>query len=64
MTELRSYSVSDFIHVLPETGSDERMHILDDTCWCRPVLSAHDVSGRRREYHLTHTDGRRTEGNP
>lgn len=48
------YSVSDYIHVLPETGSDERMHVLDDTCWCRPVLAARDVPGRRREYYLTH----------
>lgn len=48
------YSVSDYIHVLPETGSDERMHVLDDTCWCRPVLAARDAPGRRREYYLTH----------
>jgi hypothetical protein len=48
------YSVSDYIHVLPETSSDERMHVLDDTCWCRPVLAAHDVPGRPREYYLTH----------
>lgn len=51
---LRAYSVSDYVHVLPETSSDERMHILDDTCWCRPVLAARDVPGRRREYYLTH----------
>jgi hypothetical protein len=34
--------VSDFYttaaHVLPETSSDERMHILDDTCWCKPII--------------------------
>jgi hypothetical protein len=48
------YSVSDYIHVLPETSSDERMHVLDDTCWCRPVLAARDAPGRRREYYLTH----------
>lgn len=25
-------------HVVPETSSDERMHVLDDTCWCRPII--------------------------
>lgn len=25
-------------HVVPETASDERMHVMDDTCWCHPVI--------------------------
>lgn len=25
-------------HVVPEAWSDERMHILDDTCWCHPII--------------------------
>jgi hypothetical protein len=25
-------------HVLPETASDERMHVLDDRCWCHPII--------------------------
>ena len=27
------------IHDLPVTSSDERMHILDDTCWCSPTVA-------------------------
>jgi hypothetical protein len=26
------------VQILPPTRSDERMHILDETCWCRPIL--------------------------
>jgi hypothetical protein len=55
MTELVApYSVSDYIQILPETNSDERMHILDDTCWCRPALAPHDEPGRPRRYRLIH----------
>lgn len=25
-------------HVLPVVSSDDLMHVLDDTCWCRPVI--------------------------
>jgi hypothetical protein len=25
-------------HVVPETSSDERQHVMDDTCWCRPLI--------------------------
>lgn len=29
----------DVVHDLPETGSWQRQHVLDDeaSCWCRPV---------------------------
>lgn len=25
-------------HVLPVTYSDARQHILDDKCWCHPII--------------------------
>jgi hypothetical protein len=27
------------VHVVPATTSDDRMHIMDDTCWCRPIIN-------------------------
>jgi len=30
---------------LPETRSDERQHILDDMCWCRPVTVPPSAGG-------------------
>lgn len=26
------------VQVLPETSTDERMHVLDETCWCEPEV--------------------------
>jgi hypothetical protein len=31
-------STSSPTHNLPLTSSDERMHVLDETCWCGPVV--------------------------
>jgi hypothetical protein len=25
-------------HVLPATGSEQRQHVLDEFCWCLPVI--------------------------
>jgi hypothetical protein len=35
---IRTYAgVVPVVHVLPETSSDERMHVMDtDHCWCHP----------------------------
>ena len=33
-------------HVLPPTSSDERQHVLDETCWCSPKL-VHKAVGER-----------------
>lgn len=34
------------VQALPETSSDDRMHVLDDDCWCAPhrdgVYLVHD----------------------
>ena len=43
----------DWAQVLPETGSDERAHVLDDTCWCGPVLEQ-QPDGFRFRYLLVH----------
>lgn len=41
--------MSEPVQILPPTRSDERMHILDETCWCHPVLKdgqlRHDSPG-------------------
>ena len=29
------------VNETPETGSDERLHVLDETCWCNPVVELH-----------------------
>lgn len=36
--EGRSRGNIEVVHDMPETASDEQMHVLDDwgTCWCRP----------------------------
>lgn len=34
---------------VPETGSDERAHILDKSCWCHPETIW--VEGTRRNRH-------------
>ena len=39
------------VNETPETGSDERMHVLDETCWCNPVVESY-ARGRR----ITHED--------
>lgn len=26
------------LQVVPETGTDERMHVLDASCWCHPTV--------------------------
>lgn len=26
------------IQDVPETSSEERMHVLDETCWCKPTV--------------------------
>lgn len=42
-------------HVLPETGSDERMHVLSDACWCRPSrLHELDLDTGDRTLRLAH----------
>ncbi len=30
------------VQELPETWSDERMHVLDETCWCQPAKVMED----------------------
>lgn len=52
-----SVNPSEWLQVVPETGSDERMHVLDETCWCRPTLAqipAGSKRFRRFEYQLLH----------
>lgn len=26
------------LHDVPSVGSDERMHVLDSSCWCNPTV--------------------------
>lgn len=26
------------VQVLPEASSEERMHVRDETCWCKPTV--------------------------
>ena len=30
--------MDEMIQDVPETCSDERMHVLDETCWCKPYV--------------------------
>jgi hypothetical protein len=39
-------------HVLPETSSDERMHVLDDTCWCHPIIDTDVWQIQHRRPHI------------
>lgn len=51
---------TDWVQVLPETSSEDRMHILDDTCWCKPTLAQVPDRGRF-SYQLVHrVDERKT----
>lgn len=39
MTDERVYAkVGTRVQVLPETRSDDRQHVLDETCWCNPEI--------------------------
>jgi hypothetical protein len=42
-----------YVQSLPSTASDERQHVLDDSCWCHPTLSQVAI-GTRFDYLLTH----------
>jgi hypothetical protein len=46
------------VHVVPETGSDERMHVLDHigACWCRPLneFIPVEADGGRNQWRITH----------
>lgn len=37
------------VQVVPETSSDERMHVMDSDCWCGPE-SVPGTGGDRRVY--------------
>jgi hypothetical protein len=38
--------MDELIQDVPETSSDERMHVLDETCWCNPTVE--HVEGKLR----------------
>ena len=44
------------IQDVPETSSDERMHVLDETCWCKPTTDGeylrHRPSANTPDYEL------------
>jgi len=53
------------VQVMPETASDEPVHVLDGTCWCQPVLDYEDpVTGGRVFVHRKTIDGPAYEPDP
>lgn len=42
----RQRQMDDLIQDVPTTWSDERMHVLDETCWCKPTVDTDTLTLR------------------
>lgn len=50
------------VQITPLVSSADRMHVMDDTCWCRPTVIANYWNGQDVVVHRPeHIDGSREE---